>query len=207
MERVLKGLIATSAGEISGTRFIWGAQDTPKALYGVRKVKDRDGVVPAENGALPSLRSLPSAANSDADNLLRHECLQCHLWTEGRSEPGYYRGMGCSSCHVLYAESGLAKTGDPTISKTDSGHPVKHEITIAIPTSQCLRCHDSGPGRFIGASFTGELPLTAGLTDSERASSVNYGGDLHFQQGMDCIDCHSSRTIHGDGNIYTTCSI
>ena len=203
VDRMLKGVIATAAGEISGARYVMGAQDTPTALYGVRAITDEDGIVPTEQSALPGLQALPSAQTSDADNLLRHSCLQCHLWTEGRKEPGYYRGTGCTSCHVLYDDDGLSKSGDPTILKTTPGHAAKHQITVAIPSSQCSRCHDSGPARYVGPQFIGKVPQTAALQGTRPENCLTYAGDVHYQRGMDCIDCHSSRTIHGDGNIYS----
>jgi hypothetical protein len=70
--------------------------------------------------------------------------------------PGDYRSSGCSSCHVIYANdrdpshsgsysqfghSGLSASTDPTISKTESGHPIKHAFTRSIPSSQCVICH------------------------------------------------------------------
>ncbi|MGN6545267.1 MAG: hypothetical protein ACTHK7_09490 [Aureliella sp.] len=77
---------------------------------------------------------------------------------------GDYRSSGCSACHVLYANdrdpiaSGfLAKYGnrglaaaetddwvkavDPTISKTEPGHPIQHKFELRMPTSQCMVCH------------------------------------------------------------------
>ena len=70
--------------------------------------------------------------------------------------PGDYRGSGCTACHVVYANdddaahsagyakfghSGLSASSDPTISKTESGHPIKHTFTKSIPSSQCMICH------------------------------------------------------------------
>jgi hypothetical protein len=70
--------------------------------------------------------------------------------------PGDFRSSGCSACHVIYANdrdpahsasyaqyghSGLSASVDPTISKTESGHPIKHAFTRAIPSSQCMICH------------------------------------------------------------------
>jgi hypothetical protein len=70
--------------------------------------------------------------------------------------PGDYRSSGCSACHVIYANdrdpahsgayaqyghSGLSASNDPTISKTEPGHPVKHSFTRSIPSSQCMICH------------------------------------------------------------------
>jgi len=70
--------------------------------------------------------------------------------------PGDYRSSGCSACHVIYANdrdpahsAGYAKYGhlgnsaslDPTIRKDESGHPIRHAFTRAIPSSQCMVCH------------------------------------------------------------------
>jgi hypothetical protein len=70
--------------------------------------------------------------------------------------PGDYRASGCSSCHVIYANdrdpahsgayaafghSGNSATNDPTIDKSQSGHPIKHVFTRSIPSSQCMVCH------------------------------------------------------------------
>jgi hypothetical protein len=71
-------------------------------------------------------------------------------------QPGDYRHSGCTACHVIYANdrnpvhsgsyaqfgnSGKTATVDPTISKTETGHPIRHALTRAIPSSQCMVCH------------------------------------------------------------------
>src|SRR5271154_730484 len=71
-------------------------------------------------------------------------------------EAGDYRGSGCTACHVVYANDrspqhsgpyasfghlGLSATSDPTIPKNESGHPIRHSFTRAIPSSQCMICH------------------------------------------------------------------
>lgn len=89
------------------------------------------------------------------------------LWMLGTNDnPGDYRSSGCSSCHVIYANdrdprhsAGYAKFGntgtsqqaDPTIPKNVSGHPLKHEFTRQIPTSQCMICHMHQPNMFINS--------------------------------------------------------
>jgi hypothetical protein len=70
--------------------------------------------------------------------------------------PGDYRGSGCSACHVVYANDrspqhsgpyarfghlGESASSDPTIPKNESGHPIRHSFTRAIPSSQCMICH------------------------------------------------------------------
>ena len=88
-------------------------------------------------------------------------------WFLGTNDqPGDYRSSGCASCHVVYANdrdprhsgryaahghSGESITNDPTIPSGDPGHPLKHEFTRAIPTSQCMVCHMHQPNMFVNS--------------------------------------------------------
>ncbi|HEY1076626.1 MAG TPA: hypothetical protein VGE51_08040 [Fontimonas sp.] len=92
------------------------------------------------------------------------------MWFLGTNEQaGDYRNSGCSACHVVYANDrdprhsgpyakfghgGKSQTIDPTISKEESGHPLQHAFTSAIPTSQCMSCHMHQPNVFVN-SFLG----------------------------------------------------
>jgi hypothetical protein len=84
---------------------------------------------------------------------------------------GDYRSSGCTACHVIYANDrspvhsgpyaaaghrGLTQTADPTIPKDESGHPIKHEFTRAIPTSQCMICH-MHPGTTVINTYLGYM--------------------------------------------------
>ena len=109
---------------------------------------------------------------------------------------------------MIYADNGLSRSGDPTISKNSPGHPVKHVITTKVPTSQCLHCHNGGPGRIIGLGYIGEVPAETPRGSSD--TKYRYGTptfktkpDVHYLAGMDCIDCHGSDDLHGDGNSYS----
>jgi hypothetical protein len=89
------------------------------------------------------------------------------MWFLGTNEqPGDYRTSGCASCHVVYANDrdpkhsaayggfgsrGTTQTVDPTIGKAEPGHPLKHELTRAIPTSQCMICHMHQPNIFLNS--------------------------------------------------------
>lgn len=72
------------------------------------------------------------------------------------NHPGDYRSSGCTACHVPYANDrsptnsgpwakyghqGLSFSADPMISKKEKGHPIKHQFTRSIPSSQCMNCH------------------------------------------------------------------
>ncbi len=93
-----------------------------------------------------------------------------HTWFMGTNDqPGDYRSSGCASCHVVYANdrdprhsgpyaafghTGQSQTADPTISREETGHPLQHAFTRAIPTSQCMICHMHQPNMFVN-SFLG----------------------------------------------------
>ena len=83
--------------------------------------------------------------------------------------PGDYRSSGCAACHVIYANDrdprhsafygaagnrGMSQSADTSIPKNESGHPIKHQLTSRIPTSQCMICH-MHPGENMLASYQG----------------------------------------------------
>jgi len=88
-------------------------------------------------------------------------------WFMGTNDqPGDYRSSGCAACHVVYANDrderhsgqyaafgrdGETITEDPTIPKGASGHPLRHQFTRAIPTSQCMVCHMHQPNMFMNS--------------------------------------------------------
>jgi hypothetical protein len=70
--------------------------------------------------------------------------------------PGDFRSSGCSACHVIYANDrnpmhsgsyavfgnrGFSASNDPVARHNESGHPIRHAFTRAIPSSQCMICH------------------------------------------------------------------
>ncbi|MEN3335004.1 MAG: hypothetical protein V7641_4369 [Blastocatellia bacterium] len=89
-------------------------------------------------------------------------------------QPGDYRSSGCTGCHVVYANDrdplhggpdaekyghdGATQTDDIALrearDKGEPGHPVKHQFTRAIPSSQCVVCH-MHPGTLVMMSFYG----------------------------------------------------
>ncbi len=92
-----------------------------------------------------------------------------HMWFLGTNEqPGDFRSSGCSGCHAIYANDrdpkhsgpyaafgneGMSRTADPTIPRDESGHPLKHAFTRAIPSSQCMVCHMHQPNVFVNTFY------------------------------------------------------
>jgi hypothetical protein len=89
------------------------------------------------------------------------------LWFLGTNDqPGDYRSSGCTACHVVYANDrdplhagplaqfgnrGETQTVDVTVPRGEPGHPLAHELTRAIPTSQCMICHMHQPNMFVNS--------------------------------------------------------
>ncbi|HKP37043.1 MAG TPA: hypothetical protein VJT71_09300 [Pyrinomonadaceae bacterium] len=83
--------------------------------------------------------------------------------------PGDFRSSGCTACHVIYANDrdarhsefystagnlGMSQSADVSVPKNESGHPIRHQLTSRIPTSQCMICH-MHPGENMVASYMG----------------------------------------------------
>ena len=100
-------------------------------------------------------------------NLTKTRLNDPHTWFLGTNDqPGDYRSSGCASCHVIYANdrdprhsagysryghTGNSQTVDPTIDHAESGHPLQHIFTRAIPTSQCMSCHMHQANMFVNS--------------------------------------------------------
>lgn len=126
---------------------------------------------PGEEAGKPDIRlsnrgrGTGSRISPGVINLTKTRLNDPHLSFLGTNDhPGDYRSSGCSACHVVYANDrdwynsgqyakfghqGLSQTGDKTIPKNEKGHPLKHQFTRAVPTSQCMSCHMHQPNSFI----------------------------------------------------------
>lgn len=126
-----------------------------------------------------------------ADDLLRRRCFRCHVFSSGDDFPAVKHGTGCAACHLQYFDSQLKS----------------HQFTKPSD-AQCLSCHY---GNYVGFDYYGyfeqdyhkeyRTPFPASGT-----ANPPYGiefhllvPDVHRQQGMQCIDCHSGDELMGDG--------
>lgn len=162
-------------------------------------------------------------------------------WFMGTNDqPGDYRNSGCSGCHVVYANDrderhsfayakfgheGKTQTIDPTISKTEEGHPLKHTFSRQIPTSQCMICHMHQPNMFMNTylgytmwDYESDAPkmwpekqaypddeLTRKILDRnpEGASARGKWGDIDFLKNVSSLNPELKDTqfadYHGHG--------
>jgi hypothetical protein len=220
-------------------------------------------------------------------------------------QPGDYRASGCSGCHVLYANdrdathseqlaafgnTGHSASSDPTVNKSESGHPLQHVFTKQIPSSQCMTCHihpgtnmvttyygftwwdneadgdkmypaqqhdptlqqlhdvavrnpegSAARGNWADPKFLEQIgtpQFNADIKDTKFADFHSHGWvfravykrdrhghlldqdgnllpdsddalgkaahleDIHLEKGMQCIDCHYTQDVHGNGKLY-----
>jgi hypothetical protein len=141
----------------------------------------------------------------------RKECARCHNWVDGAIWRGDRHGAGCSSCHVPYSNDAYYEGTDDTLSRDEIRKPLRHTITNAIESIQCTRCHTRG--KRIGVSYLGmmEFPFKSpwrenglGQAKLHNKRYIYVGCDVHLSKGIECVDCHTSIDVHGDGNIYPT---
>jgi hypothetical protein len=107
-----------------------------------------------------------------------------------------------------YAEDGRYQGGDVAMSKTREGRPMRHTLTKQVPITQCATCHNGGSRAAMNFRGMMEAPPEGKQTfvyDQDLLHGHAYTEqvpDVHFTKGMVCIDCHTEREMHGDGQIY-----
>ncbi len=178
--------------------------------------------------SIERLFSLPAVQSGDVLSLATHfpdlarkECMQCHLWSQGRAVEGRvgfdgdYRGEGCGACHVPYAIDGLSSSGDARAVRNEPGHPERHSMVGKPTTQTCTTCHYGDAT--IGLNFRGLSALPPGApggpeipgTTAQLLNRQFYiddpaltPPDVHHASGMHCIDCHTLNDVMGDGQLY-----
>ncbi len=165
---------------------------------------------------------------------LRTDCQRCHVGVKGREKRGDFRGMGCAACHIPYNNAGLYEGNDKTVKPDEKGHSMVHSIQgsrkakvvangktySGIPTETCVSCHNRG--KRIGVSYQGlmEFPYSSPFSGSggkqPKLHTKYYQfikDDIHHRLesrdgnpkgGLLCQDCHTTTSMHGNGNITGT---
>ena len=225
VDHLMVSLHGTTAGHLSDGFFETGLQESRDSRYAVFPIKADRAVPENEVSSLVQPPEVDSRADQRTleahfPDLVRKECMQCHLYSQGRAVrgrvgfDGEYRGSGCAACHVPYATEGLSESADPAATRTEPGHPLRHAMVTAPPTETCTACHYGDAS--IGLHFRGlsQLPPgaaggpeIAGTTDSllHRSFFINdpevTPPDVHHASGMHCVDCHTLGGVMGDGRL------
>ena len=189
--RVPNSIMSTLSGMVSVNRFVFGETETPTEKSHIEWI-----------------------TNSPADSHLRNLCASCHLGNI-KEEWGpinqLSRGGGCVACHLSYDNETIKQLDDYIETKNENTLPKLHpQLNINISNDNCFGCH-SRSGR-IATNYEGwhETLLTKeDVTEADSLKILEDGRvfefikeDVHHSKGMDCIDCHNSYEVMGDGNVY-----
>ena len=215
-QKVKANIMAHRSGTQSGTLFPNALQPTREQVrFSLAPVPTTPGLPlpkgqPLPAGALARLDPLPSFQESGdiVFDLLRKECSSCHLWTRPTAVRGNFRGTGCAACHMPYAEDGKSQGGDQAMPRGKVGRPIRHQLTKRIGVTQCATCHNGGSRAAMNLRGMMEAPPEGRQTftyDQDLLHGHAYTkqpADVHFERGLACIDCHTEREMHGDGQVY-----
>lgn len=132
-----------------------------------------------------------------ANSHINKGCLSCHV---NQDESAFFdknqaKGGGCADCH--------------RVEKDTKTHP---KFSTKIPSSNCLKCHNRS--NRIGLSYFGKFESEGYGTPFREGNLSNrldnhrffyeLPSDTHHQNlGLDCIDCHTSAGVMGDGAIHS----
>lgn len=200
--RVKSNLMYTNTGMIKNTQATWEGEDGRLYATSAGEVHDAAG----EPLQLRDVRAL----NNLSGELYRKFCSLCHIGQESNQSWAGSHASGCAACHFPYNDNGTYQGGDATMNGKWP-HSADHKLRALPDNMVCFRCHNRS-GR-IALSYQGLndgnnslVPTKGGepgpMMISGARNATSIAPDIHFSKGMDCIDCHTSRDVMGDGYAY-----
>lgn len=200
--RVKSTIMQTNAGMIRNIQLTWEGVDGRRYSAGGGNVFDAGGN-PVQMKPVRELDNL-------SGKLYRKFCSRCHIGAENGDAYSAGHAAGCAACHFPFNDTGTHTGKDWTV-RGKSSYSATHQMTPLPDNDVCFRCHNRS-GR-IALSYqglydgnNGLVPTRNGLPGPVMASGnrnlTHIAADVHFVAGMDCIDCHTSRDVMGDGYSY-----
>jgi len=202
LERMKANLMYTTTGMIKNIQLTWEGEHGQ--LYG-----SKGGDVYDSRGKPLRLKPVDQLENLSGE-LYRKFCAQCHVAMETGDVYTASHASGCAACHFPYNDTATYQGTDQTVSGK-SPYSASHRLEKLPDNKVCFRCHNRS-GR-IALSYEGlndgnnsMVPTKNGLPGpvmlSGSRNATHIAADVHAAAGMDCIDCHTSRDIMGDGYAY-----
>jgi hypothetical protein len=200
LERMQSSQMYTASGMIDQAQATWEGE-RPGIRYGSQQASlyDLEGK-PIQQRDVAELDHL-------SGELYRKFCARCHVARQ--QDPIYGSGnpAGCAACHFPYGKQGKYRGGD-SVMLGRSPHGDSHAMHTLPSLQSCSQCHHRS-GR-TALSYQGLMDGNNGLVPtrdgkpgpvagSDFRNYTHIAPDVHHQAGMDCIDCHTSREIMGEG--------
>jgi hypothetical protein len=188
IQRVRSSVQATYAGAIANIRYTFGAQPDQTARLGIYAIR-----APEYTPGGPGVEALeafdPAAETSVAILAFAENCLNCHLsapYPAGTQDTAYARLTGCAACHSLTAGASLEQ-------------PL-HNLTIAMPYTQCNTCHNRGNYDLRSMQFVPRADHPSSRIQDYYQPIAQF---VRCEWTLDCSDCHTRQEAMGDGHIYS----
>lgn len=184
IQRVMTSVQATYTGAIAHIRYTFGAQPDQVAHYGIFNV--RDPQITTSTG-VQSLEAFdPSQETNPSVQTFGETCLKCHLSAEPPAGEAFDRLTGCAACHT------------PDVDSFPEGNV--HQLTTAIPYTQCNTCHNRGNYDLRSMTF---VERDDNPTDRFHDYYQPIAQFTQCEWTLDCIDCHTRQETMGDGDIHS----
>lgn len=184
IQRVMTSVQATYAGAIASVRYTFGAQPDLTAHAGIYAVAD--DVITTRTGVISIDAFDPSGETNPFVQAFGERCLTCHLSAEPLEGDDFARLTGCAACHTLDVNS-------------FPGGQV-HQLTTAIPYTQCNTCHNRGNYDLRTMEFIARADAP---TDRLHDYYQPIAQFTRCEYTLDCIDCHTRVEAMGDGDIHS----
>ena len=194
IQRVMTSVQSTYSGAIANMLYTFGAEPDLTARYGMHAVTD-DQVTTATGVKSLLLFNAALEANPFVQKFATN-CTSCHVNAQPMAGQNYARLAGCAACHTPGAE---ATNATQIVSKV-SGKPV-HQLTTAIPYTQCNTCHNRGNYDLRTMTF---VPRSDQPTDRLHDYYQPISQFTQCEWKLDCIDCHTRTEVMGDGDIHSS---
>lgn len=195
VKRVKSTIMLTNKGLIEKTKLALGIKDN--ISYSLQEGKYYN-----KYGNPVDLKNI-SQDNSFGAELYRKFCASCHINDRLNIRDDIHRSSGCATCHMPYDKQGKYVGSDVQL-KGKKGYSRVHKFEPLPTDAVCLSCHHRS-GR-IGLTYYGKFdgndPKIPSLDKFAGRTLTHIKEDIHKELGLECIDCHTSREIMGDGFVY-----
>jgi hypothetical protein len=189
---VNNSIMNTLSGIVSVDRFVFGEIKKPTGLFNIKDL-----------------------AHSNADSHLKNLCASCHLGNE-KIELGpineLSRGGGCNACHLNYITEAIGQLNEYENSEEQEKYfPTIHpQLNLSISDNHCFGCHSRSERISTNYEGLSETLFTEEEIKNKKDLRVLMDGrvfekqkaDIHYDKGLDCIDCHIAQEVMGNGTLY-----
>jgi hypothetical protein len=191
IQRSTTSIQDTYAGAIAIMRYSYGAQTSLQAQYGTSAIQD-----PLSTSGITSLKMFdPQIETNPELQLFGQNCLTCHLSAQPLQNGGRYDHFtGCAACHTPTQAPNLTSVNTKTAT-------LVHQLTTAIPYTQCDACHNRGNYDLRTMTFQ---PRTDTATTRLQDYYQPIAQFTICEWTLDCIDCHTRTEAMGDGSLYSS---